>query len=206
MQKIILIASVKGGVGKSTIANILCNKLENSVILNLDPYQDAEDFNSARTINILPHTNLPNIIEKLDEDFIILDARSFLDERLRTLDIDLFVFMTRVGYRSLKTTADSAVSLCMYNWAKSVLFLVNEVRNQKEIDIAGGMLSQMLEDLNSENISFTSFAYSGAIKTLENRKVSISDLLAEGGLFRKTYAPIETASLKLKNEILELLR
>ncbi len=206
MKKIILIASVKGGVGKSTVANILCNKLEHSVILNLDPYQDAEDFNSARTINILPHTNLPNIIDKLDEDFIILDARSFLDERLRTLDIDLFVFMSRVGYRSLKTTADSAVSLCMYNWAKSVLFLVNEVRNQKEVDIAGGMLSQMLEDLNAENISFTSFAYSGAIKTLENRKVSISDLLAEGGLFRKTYAPIELASIKLKNEILELLK
>ena len=205
MKKIILISSVKGGVGKSTIANILCNKLKNSVILNLDPYQDAEDFNSAKTINILPHTNLSNIIDKLDEDFVILDARSFLDERLRTLHIDLFVFMSRVGYRSLKTTADSAVSLCMYNWAKSVLFLVNEVRNQKEVDIAGGMLSQMLEDLNSENISFTSFAYSGAIKTLENRKVSISDLLAEGGLFRKTYAPIELASLKLKNEILELL-
>ncbi len=205
MKKIILISSVKGGVGKSTIANILSNKLKNSVILNLDPYQDAEDFNSARTINILPHTNLSNIIDKLDEDFVILDARSFLDERLRTLHVDLFVFMSRVGYRSLKTTADSAVSLCMYNWAKSVLFLVNEVRNQKEVDIAGGMLSQMLEDLNSENISFTSFAYSGAIKTLENRKVSISDLLAEGGLFRKTYAPIELASLKLKNEILELL-
>ena len=206
MKKIILIASVKGGVGKSTIANILCNKLENSVVLNLDPYQDAEDLNSARTINILPHTNIPNIIKKLDEEFIILDSRSVVDERLRSLEIDLFVFMSRVGYRSLKTTADSAVSLCMYNWASHVLFLVNEVRNQKEIDNASGILSQVLEDLNSENISFTSFAYSGAIKTLENRKVSIVNLLAEGGLFRKTYAPIEAASLKLKNEILELLK
>ncbi len=205
MKKIILIASVKGGVGKSTISNILCNSLEHSVILNLDPYQDAEDFNSARTINILPHTNLPNIIKKLDEEYIILDSRSFLDERLRTLNIDLFIFMSRVGYRSLKTTADSAVSLCMYNWARQVLFLVNEVRNKKEVDNSGELLAQMLEDLNSENISFSSFAYSGAIKTLENRKVSISDLLAEGGLFRKTYAPIEIASLKLKNEILELL-
>lgn len=49
---VILLINFKGGVGKSTIADMLNNRLSNSILLNIDIAQDAESVNSSQTINI----------------------------------------------------------------------------------------------------------------------------------------------------------
>ena len=54
-RKIISVSNLKGGVGKSTISNILQAFIPNSVILNIDLNQNAKKINtsSGKTINFI---------------------------------------------------------------------------------------------------------------------------------------------------------
>lgn len=49
MKNVIAVVNFKGGVGKSTIANLL--DLPNKLIINLDLAQDAKTINTSQTEN-----------------------------------------------------------------------------------------------------------------------------------------------------------
>ena len=206
-MKNILIASYKGGVGKSTIANFLAEKLRDATIFNLDIYQDNQDFNSSNTINININENLNNSLMRSKTVFNIIDAGGFDDNRLYDINTDLFIFVTRTDYRSIKTTVDTAATLLNNSKSKKkkkVMFLINQYENEKELNTAIDILTQILEISNIVADDFYSVAIkkSNAITTAINNKQSLEELYNQN---KAAYKRVNEQFEDLKNEIKKIV-
>ena len=75
---VILVGSLKGGTGKSTLADSFAYYLDDSVILNIDIAQSAKDFNASPTLDYVDHfgKSLSDIIDELSKTYmyIIIDT------------------------------------------------------------------------------------------------------------------------------------
>jgi len=208
MKKIIAIAGFKGGVGKSTLANFLAEKLQNSTVLNLDNYQDAADFNTADTVNLGPADDIEAVIKSKSSDFFIIDAGGFDDARLRSVALDLLILPMRTDYRSIKTTIDSAVTIMagIENKDLPILFVVNEYEREKELDTAVEIVQTVLgltEGLPTDNLSLFAIKKSDAIKTAINRKMSLEELKESN---RVAYNAVNKQFEDFRDEVLEILK
>ena len=96
--KVIAIVNFKGGVGKSTIANVL--DLEDKVIINLDVAQDGKKINTDETYNFaeLKELGIDSIEEAIEgaieggKKNIILDTPGEIGEFIEALPlIDYFI-------------------------------------------------------------------------------------------------------------------
>ena len=208
MKKIIAIAGFKGGVGKSTLANFLAEKLQNSTVLNLDNYQDAADFNTADTVNLGPADDIEAVIKSKSSDFFIIDAGGFDDARLRSVALDLLILPMRTDYRSIKTTIDSAVTIMagIENKDLPILFVVNEYEREKELDTAVEIVQTVLgltEGLPTDNLSLFAIKKSDAIKTAINRKMSLEELKESN---RVAYNTVNKQFEDFRDEVLEILK
>lgn len=205
MSTKIAVAGFKGGVGKSTISNFLSEKLNNSIIINLDNYQDANDFNSSVTINLKIDDNIGDAIKSKSSDFFIIDAGGFDDSRLNQIDLDLLILPTRTDYRSIKTTIDSATTI-MSRLKKDVpiLFVLNEYDKEKELNTAVEILQTILSisDMNTDKLSLFAIKKSDAIKTAINKKMSLGDLMESNSV---AYRAINKQFEDFKDEVLEIL-
>ena len=206
MSKNIVIAGFKGGVGKSTISNFLGEMLDNSLIVSLDFMQDAEEYNTSNTINLNKDEDI-NIFfnNKKDIGYFIIDAGGFDDARLSDIDIDLLILPTKTGYRSIKTTVDSAVTFTPIS--VPVMFILNDYTSDKEQKETLEILEDILKvsELELDNLYFFGIQHSKAIKSSENKNASLLELSQQNKLMEKAYSKIITTFKELADEVKEII-
>jgi len=206
MSKKIVIAGFKGGVGKSTISNFLGEMLDNSLIVSLDFMQDAEEYNTSNTINLNKDEDI-NIFfnNKKDIGYFIIDAGGFDDARLSDIDIDLLILPTKTGYRSIKTTVDSAVTFTPIS--VPVMFILNDYTSDKEQKETLEILEDILKvsELELDNLYFFGIQHSKAIKSSENKNASLLELSQQNKLMEKAYSKIITTFKELADEVKEII-
>lgn len=205
-QYTIAVQGSKGGVGKSTISQHLSNKLKDSIVLSLDFYQEAADINKDETIDVMKKESLYDINTK-DKKFIIIDCGGFDDERLHDLEVDLFIFPTRTGYRSMKTTVDSVQTLLVNSQSskKKCVFIINEYRSIKHFDKNVASLEELLEQipLESDSIEILGVPVSSAIETAEDTNSSLDDLMKHNkGIYKK----VNSIFKQLASEVKKLVK
>ena len=205
---IILVAGFKGGVGKSTIANFLAEKLKDSYILNLDAYQDNQDFNSSKTLNVAFNEDLQDKIK--DSGICIIDSGGFDDPRLYDIDIDLFIFPTLTDKRSIKITLDTAVTILAKSRSskKTVMFVINNYFDEKRLKKAKELLKlgiqQALKDgkLIADQLYLNEIKHSGAIETAIDTRKSLSELYLKN---KAAYQRVNQEFEKLTSDVREIL-
>ena len=205
MSKNIVIAGFKGGVGKSTISNFLAEMLEKSLVVSLDFMQDAEEYNTSKTVNLPKDEDINLFFEsKKDINYFIIDAGGFDDARLSDIDIDLLILPTKTGYRSIKTTVDSAVTFTPIN--VPVMFILNDYTSQKEQDETLEILEDILKvsELELDNLYFFGIQHSKAIKSSENKNASLTEMSQENKLMERAYSKVITTFKELAEEVKEI--
>ena len=202
MGKNIVIAGFKGGVGKSTISNFLGEMLENSLIVSLDFMQDAEEYNTSNTVNLGKEEDINLFFNnKKDIDYFIIDAGGFDDERLSDIEIDLLILPTKTGYRSIKTTVDSAVTFTPIS--VPVMFILNDYTTEKEQKETLEILEEILSvsELELDNLYFFGIQHSKAIKSSENKNASLTELSKQNKLMEKAYKKVIDTFKELAEEV-----
>ena len=208
----VAVVSFKGGVGKSTISDMLKNALENSVNLNIDISQDAEKINSGETINlsevfendytfeeIQDGGKTAATVETLSEvyDYVIIDTpgeqtNELIEVLSNSITInDFIVVPTTPGERSLNTTYTTLETLDgveLLKKGQKIIFVINQYEDDSDVEIEKKTITNFMEKSFGKKYDFyfTKLKYSKAVKTMEGTKKSIHDLKAKNILaYRK---------------------
>jgi MinD-like ATPase involved in chromosome partitioning or flagellar assembly len=194
-KSIIAAINVKGGVGKSSILNIIAPKVNNSIIINIDFGASAEKRNSANTIDFAPlmsEDNL-NINEVLDAaleeyDTVFIDTPGDVSEELMEIveRIDHFIIPFRPGGRSSDGTIETFDTLfCndLLDGNHKVMFVLNEYINEDELiteidEMRNTINQKTLSENLTLDIDFTSLKVTMVMRTMEKLKENISQLSA----------------------------
>jgi len=207
MHKVIVIAGFKGGVGKSTIADRLAEMLDNSLVISLDFYQDAVEYNSSKTVNLSQEENLNSYLSKNKNNikYFIIDAGGFNDKRLSTINIDLLIIPTKSGYRSIKTSVDSLVTLSPLD--VPIMFILNDYMQEKELQETINILEEILHitNLDLEKFYLFGITHSNAIKTCENKNASLAELSAQSAFLANSYKKVIQRFKELADEVADIV-
>lgn len=200
-KKMIACINGKGGVGKSSILNILAPKVPNSIILNIDFTQSADTINSAETVDFATlaedHT-ISEIIETIFEeyDYIFIDTPGDVSAELMDIidKVDYFIMPFTPGKRTMDTTLETYATLFGEEFVtgehKLCMVLNNYVSDdEKEIE-----LNKMREEILKISlpthlrmkIEFSSLRHTQVMKTIENQQESIENLSARNKIAYKT--------------------
>ena len=197
---VIAAVTAKGGSGKSTFCDAFAFYLDDSVILNLDFKQPAEEINVAKTVDYHVRHNDPESeyyqlgIEetvakmKARYRFVFLDtpseSHSEVDTVVRLADKIIFPF--RVGRRS---RAASMTALKTYFGVGTshtprkidIFFIVNEWQTKERRDEAYRRFLEEFEKMEIEegfelNAKIGALKFTDTIFTVEEEGVSLVDL------------------------------
>ena len=207
--KTVALVNFKGGVGKSTIANLL--DFNGSVVLNIDT-QDAEEINfGERTINYFEFAEEMGIetvaqaIDMLQEDIdvIFLDTPGWLSKEFNEAlpYIDYFAIVTNPNIRDASQTINTIIELANDNRIKDnakFFIIFNKYVNESDLEKLKEIEDLAKEELGDRLIGSTALKYSSAIPTIEERKKSINELSQKN---KVAYIKAKQWINKLKNDV-----
>jgi len=184
--KKVAIINFKGGVGKSTIANLL--DLPNKVVVNLDT-QNAKNANYSDTVNYLElkseyGVNVKEAIDILKEEgkeWIVFDTPGSITEELLEIidDIDYIITPFTKGNRSKETTIDSIKSILdvMDNDKVKFALVLNMFQDENDLEEELKPIeNEVKKILNDKYNCAAVLKFSKAVSTMEKTKKSIEEL------------------------------
>ena len=220
-KKVITVYNPKGGVGKSTIANLVVP--EGSVILNMDTTQDATIVNAGdRTINYIelqeegvksPSEAVEMIFREFDADYVIIDTpgKSVDAAEYDALPqvyamTDLFILPFEASPRSILPTVDALEEFEAkgYNRHAKWCIVANKYQDEKQVEqYLAELIGAAKEILGKDRIGFThKIKFSKAIPTIERLQKSVEEVSREMPL---AYRKIKRTSDELNQKIIKTL-
>ena len=232
MGKLILATNGKGGVGKSTLINLLASKTDKSILLNIDQTQSIENINAGGySVDLIDEDiNINETIESslIDNEYVYVDTPSNFKpgqvdyERIISIldHVDLFIIPLKMGKRSVEntlTTIDILFGKDTTSRTKpiKILFILNDI-------ISTGLKSKTLEaakeyvnkniinelstiefSVDVEDIYIDYFMNSKAIKTIEDDGVTLDDLYSKN---KGGYRIVESKVVEITNNIKDILK
>ena len=204
------LVNFKGGVGKSTIANLL--DYEGSIVINID-MQNAKEINAGeRTIDYFEQkeeleVNTPNelinLLEKEGVELIFIDTPGAITEEF--LDVlpllDYVIVVANTNTRDVSHTINTMFELADLN--AKIIILYNKWTTEDELNETREMLNNLAKEEFGDNfIGSTDLKFSRAIPTIDRTKKSIIELSA---INKVAYITAKRNILKMKNSILDLI-
>ena len=216
-KRIIACVNTKGGVGKSSILNILQPAIKDSIIFNLDFTANA-DRNVAETVDFSELADGHEVSEILDVlleeyDTIFVDTPGDIsDELIEILDrIDHFIIPTKVGARSIdgfKATCEAIFCGDLIDGKHKVSVIMNAFTDERIKEKEEGELSKYMSELPlSEGlqlkIDFSELKHTNAMLTVENSVKDINELSLKNKI---AYKAAKKRFDRLVNDIADFMK
>lgn len=196
----ILLYSLKGGQGKTSIACALSLELNWPVITN-DVHSPLEEIlPEEMVLKLEPNDELPSADElgaDTKEESLIFDFGGYLDPRIITaLEISDVVIIPVSDFGKKLDTQGFISSIAeAESYNKNIVIVLNKMREEDAAAVRS--------ELKKHKYSYPIFELrkSEAVEKMLNEKKSISGIVKEGGLLGWTYRGINNDFTKLINYI-----
>lgn len=193
---VIAVLGTKGGVGKSTISNLVGSYFDDTVVFNIDLDQEAEEVNSCSTVDYVKYRERGVSIEAAFAEItrhyriVIIDTPGSITEELVALSemISYFIVPFNPGPRSISTTIKMLDSYfggadAIFSGERHFVFILNQFTNKNKIqedisEFKGRLQSLAFEDLEIIP-KYLGLPHSDTVITMEKHKKSIDELSSE---------------------------
>ncbi len=231
-KHILMVCGLKGGVGKSTISNILSYSVPNSAIFNIDITAKESHANSATTIDFseiykedmenskddgcdIKASEVLNIVKE-DYDTVFVDTPSDASEEFLDVapycDDFIVVFYDGRAIEASLGTVDVLFNLDVINKKKHrVFFIYNRAESQKDAEEALSEFKNGVEKIQKKSergkdfeCHYTYLENSKVVRTMEKQKISVVDLFTSKGIMYKSFRNRANRLINEADSFLEL--
>lgn len=195
--KKIIVYSLKGSQGKTTLAAAIALELDWQIITN-DAHSDLTKVVKAENILMLePEDKLPSA-KDLGDANIIFDPGGFIDSRMiEAIKMSDYVIIpvVNLGRRELETARFVASIFEVEQYNKNIILVLNMLED-KGIEIAR-------EGIKALGYKYPVFEIkkTEAFETMLREGMAISEVVKRGALFKRWFKPVDNQLNKLINYI-----